>query len=401
VTRIRQRAIVLAVLALLWGVAPATAELMSFDSVETRRILQHGPWPPPPVRDPSNRASGDPAATALGQRLFFDARLSVGRGLSCATCHDPARAWTDGRKQAVGFVPLERNTPSVLDVARQRWFSWDGGADSLWSQTIRPIVDPRELGASARQVAEVVATDPALSCLYAKAYGRPATVGTDDEQVLVNVGKAVAAFLEGLTSGRTPFDEFRDALARGDRETAGRYPVAAQRGLKIFVGSGNCGVCHFGAAFTNDEFHDVGVPFLVEPGKVDAGRHAGIKRLKADRFNLLGPYSDDASRATATKTKHVQLQHVNFGQFKTPSLRNLALTAPYMHDGRYATLREVVRHYSELDMERIHADGERLLRPLKLSDAEIDDLVAFLESLTAPYAAKMPPVPERSAGCGS
>jgi cytochrome c peroxidase len=92
---------------------------------------------------------------------------------------------------------------------------------------------------------------------------------------------------------------------------------------------------------------------------------------------------------------------VNFGQFRTPSLRNVALTAPYMHDGRYATLREVVRHYSELDMERIHADGERLLRPLKLSEAEIDDLVAFLESLTAPDATNMPLAPERIAGCGS
>jgi len=401
VSRFRQRAVALAVLAVACGVGPATAELLSFDNVEVRRVLHHGPWPPPPSRDPSNRASGDPAAIALGQRLFFDARLSVGRGLSCATCHDPARAWTDGRKQAVGFVPLERNTPTVLDVARQRWFSWDGGADSLWSQTIRPIVDPGELGASARQVAELVATDPALSCLYAKAYGRPATVGTNDEQVLVNVGKALAAFLEGLTSGRTSFDDFRDALARADREAAGRYPVAAQRGLKIFVGTGNCGVCHFGPAFTNGEFHDVGVPFLVRPGKVDAGRHAGIKRLKADRFNLLGPYSDDTSRVSAMKTKHVLLQHVNFGQFKTPSLRNVALTAPYMHDGRYATLREVVRHYSELDMERIHADGEQLLRPLKLSAAEIDDLVAFLESLTAPDAVKVPAAPERSVACGS
>jgi cytochrome c peroxidase len=92
---------------------------------------------------------------------------------------------------------------------------------------------------------------------------------------------------------------------------------------------------------------------------------------------------------------------VNFGQFRTPSLRNVALTAPYMHDGRYATLREAVRHYSELDMERIHADGERLLRPLNLSDAEIDDLVAFLESLTAPDAAKMPAAPGWMAGCGS
>jgi cytochrome c peroxidase len=235
--------------------------------------------------------------------------------------------------------------------------------------------------------------------LYGKAYGRLATAEADDEHVLVNVGKALAAFVEGVGSGRTPFDEFRDALARGDREAAGRYPEAAQRGLKIFVGRGNCSLCHYGPAFTNGEFHDVGVPFLVQPGKVDAGRHGGIKRLKADRFNLLGPYSDDASGASATKTRHVALQHTTFGQFKTPSLRNVALTAPYMHDGRYDTLRQVVRHYSELDMERIHADGERLLRPLKLSDAESDDLVAFLESLTAPDAARAPATPLHSEGC--
>jgi cytochrome c peroxidase len=99
---------------------------------------------------------------------------------------------------------------------------------------------------------------------------------------------------------------------------------------------------------------------------------------------LLTRYNDDASGRAALKTRHLELQHRNWGEFKVPSLRNVALTAPYMHDGRYATLREVVRHYSELDEERLHADGERLLRPLKLSPKEIDDVVAFLETLTAP-----------------
>ena len=140
------------------------------------------------------------------------------------------------------------------------------------------------------------------------------------------------------------------------------------------------------------------MPFLIAPGRVDPGRHGGIKQLRADRFNLLGPYSDDASRASATKTRHVDLQHVNFGQFKTPSLRNVALTAPYMHDGRYATLREVVRHYSELDMERMHTHGEQLLRPLRLTDAEIDDLVAFLTTLTDPRASVVPATPA-TVGC--
>ena len=368
----------------------ASSEAPPFPPAELRRVLQHGPWPPPPARDQSNRASGDPAAIALGQRLFFDGRLSVGGPVSCASCHDPARAWTDGRARAQGLAALERNSPTVLNSAHHRWFSWDGRADSLWAQSIQPILDPREMGASAKHVASVIRTDAGLSCLYAKAYRHPVTAEADDERVLVNVGKALAAFVERLGTGKTPFDEYRDALARGDSAAAARYPSPARRGLRIFVGKGNCSLCHFGPAFTNGEFHDVGVPFLVAPGRVDTGRHDGIRRLQADRFNLLGQYSDDPSRATATKTRHVEPQHANFGQFKTPSLRNVALTAPYMHDGRFATLRDVVRHYSDLDMERIHTHGEQLLRPLKLSESEIDYVVAFLETLTAPDATIAP-----------
>jgi cytochrome c peroxidase len=215
--------------------------------------------------------------------------------------------------------------------------------------------------------------------------------------VLVDASKAIAAFLETLDSGRTPFDEFRDALARGDRAAAARYPVAAQRGLRIFVGRGNCSFCHFGPAFTNGEFADVGIPYFVAPGRVDPGRHGGIQQLLADRFNLLGSHSDDASGAAASKTRHVALQHRNYGEFKVPGLRNVGRTAPYMHNGRLATLRDVVRHYSELDEERLHADGERILRPLKLTGQETEDLVAFLESLSDRSPAA--PRPERPTDC--
>jgi cytochrome c peroxidase len=155
----------------------------------------------------------------------------------------------------------------------------------------------------------------------------------------------------------------------------------------MFVGRGNCSVCHFGAAFTNGEFHDVGVPFFAGRGQVDAGRYDGIRRLQASPYNLLGAHSDDASGKAATRTRHVELTQRAFGQFKTPSLRNVALTAPYMHNGSLATLRDVVRHYSELDPQRVHSHGEAaLLQPLNLTDRETDDLVAFLESLTDPNA---------------
>ena len=370
-----------------------------FEPAELRRVLQHGPWPPPPARDPSNRASGDPAAVALGRRLFFDARLSPSGAIACATCHVPERAWTDGRARGAGLAPLDRNTPTVLDAARHRWLAWDGGADSVWAQGLRALLDPREMGADARHIAGVVAGDPGLACLYERVFGRPPRAGADDEPVLVGAAKATAAFVETLRSGPTAFDAFRDALARGDGAAAARYPAAARRGLKTFVGQGQCSVCHFGPHFTNGEFHDVGVPYAVAPGRVEAGRHAGLKRLRADRFNLLGPYNDDATGAAAVKTRHVEPTHANFGQFKTPSLRNVALTAPYMHDGRLPTLRDVVRHYSRLDLERIHTHGEQLLRPLRLSEGEIDDLVAFLESLTDPSAAAGPP-PVAPGPCG-
>jgi cytochrome c peroxidase len=209
-------------------------------------------------------------------------------------------------------------------------------------------------------------------------FGAP---GTEDEKVLVNVAKALAAFQETLASARTAFDEFRDALVKGDAAGVAQYPESAKRGLKIFIGKGSCNICHVGPAFTNGEFHDTGVPFFLGPGRVDAGRHEGIKKLLASKFNLLGPYNDDPKRSTAIGTKHVSLEHRNFGEFRTPSLRNLALTAPYMHDGSLATLRDVVDHYSNLSPDRLHSDGEAILKPLRLTDQESRDLVAFLESL--------------------
>jgi cytochrome c peroxidase len=243
---------------------------------------------------------------------------------------------------------------------------------------MRPILDPREMGSSAARVAKLVREDADLSCRYRKVFGTPFL---DDDKVLVDVAKALAAFQETLSSGRTAFDEFRDALVRNDEAGIAKYPEAAQRGLRIFIGKGSCNTCHVGPAFTNGEFHDTGIPFFIERGRVDPGRHAGIKKLLSSRFNLLGPYNDDPQRATATGTKHVALEHRNFGEFRTPSLRNLALTAPYMHNGRLATLRDVVNHYSNISPDRLHSDGEAILKPLKLSGQESRDLVAFLESL--------------------
>jgi len=359
------------------------AELLEFTPAELRAIARHGPWPPAPARDPSNRASGNPQAIALGERLFFDPGLSGDGTMACASCHRPAQAWTDGRRLPQGrAVPgdsrLVRNTPSLWNAATGRWFGWGGGSDTIWSFSLRPMRHPLEMNSSAARVASRLRDDAELACRYRGAFG---TLDKPDDALLVDVAKAIAAFVETLVSARTAFDAFRDALLRGDRAAAARYPPAAQRGLRIFVGEGRCSVCHFGPAFTNGEFGDVGVPFFV-PGGVDRGRFGGIERLRADPYNLLGRYSDARDPADAARTRHVVQQPRNFGEFKVPGLRNVAKTAPYMHNGSLSTLSDVVRHYSELSEDRLHTEGEKILRPLRLSPQASADLVAFLESLS-------------------
>jgi cytochrome c peroxidase len=375
----------LAVAALAW-LAPAVglctaAGAVVFSEEETRAIVAHGPWPPDWRPDASNRASGTPAGIAYGRALFFDTRLSASGRVSCATCHAPARGWTDGRRLGRGATRLERNTPSVVDTRFARWLGRDGAGDSLWSHALKPLTDPREMGADFARVAALVRTDARLRACHAASFG---AVAGDDEVAAVEVAKALAAFQESLVSPRTAFDAFRDALLRGDRVGVARYPETAKRGLRLFVGRGNCTVCHHGPTFTNGEFADIGVPFFLAPGRVDPGRHAGIAAVLASRYNRLGPFNDAADDPRATATAHLAREHRHWGEFKVPGLRGLAHTAPYMHAGSHATLNAVVQHYSRLNEERLHVDGERILRPLRLNARERADLEAFLRTLGAP-----------------
>jgi cytochrome c peroxidase len=386
-------------LAALLAAAPAAATAQAavsegsaqdFTAQERRQILSLGPWPPKLAPDPSNRASGNSDAIALGARLFFDARLSPIGYIACVTCHQPDRAWTDAKPRAHGLADLPRNTPPLNNLRLLRWYGWGGGADSLWMASLRPLLDAREFDSNPATVARVYRRDPELACLYRRAFGRTQRGrSVSEETVLVNSAKALAAYQETLVTGRTPFDEFRDALVRGDANGQARYPAAARAGLRLFVGRGNCIACHNGPNFSNGEFADIGVPFFVAPGVVDPGRHADLQALRMSRYNRLGKFSDD-SGASAVATRSAVIEPRHWGEFKVPSLRNVAVTAPYMHHGALPTLRDVLRHYSELDESRIHASSQPLLRALRLAPHEVDAIIAFLESLTDRRGADRP-----------
>jgi cytochrome c peroxidase len=377
-----------ALLAAAPAAAPVAASPLGDD--EREAILRHGPWPPARAQDPGNPLSGRREAERLGQWLFFDAALSPSGRVACATCHLPGLQFADGRARASGLAELARHTPSLWNAVHQRWQGWDGGADSLWAQAIRPLLDPAEMGGDAVHLQRRIVADTVLSCRWQRATGVSPAPPTPPETVLVGTARALGAFVATLQSPRTPFDDFRDALARGDRPAQARYPAAALRGLRLFVGRGNCAVCHQGPLFTHGEFADIGLPFFVRPGVVDSGRHGGIEQLQASPYTRLSPW---AVGADATPIRHLHPQHRNFGEFKVPSLRGVADTPPYMHDGQLPTLERVIAHYSSLNEERLHADGERILRPLNLSDAEQADLLAFLRTLSPRRPVRWQPLP--------
>jgi len=219
--------------------------------------------------------------------------------------------------------------------------------------------------------------------------------------VLVNVAKALAAYQETLVTGRTPFDDVRDALARGEPVPAS-YPVDAQRGLKIFFGRGNCFACHKGPNFTDGAFRGTPVSPFVGQVTSDTGRLEGLQTVRGSRFNLLGRYNDDPAKAGASQARDQRDQRVDVherGKWRTPSLRNVAVTAPYLHNGTASSLYDVVRRYAKSREGRAYVDDERKVRRVDLSSRDVDDLVAFLDTLTDADGMRRPLAPLVHTSC--
>ncbi len=288
-----------------------------------------GPRPAPPT-NPITRARVE-----LGRRLFFDPILSDDRSVACASCHHPDHGFAsaEGRPRGIHGQQLSRRAPTLLNRAYGQSFFWDGRSDSLEVQALEPIANPAELGSSVADAVKRLQGSKEYRAQFAAAF--------EDGVTGPNLGKALASFERVLLRGDSPVDRFR---ASGQRE--GMSP-AERHGLWLYESKGRCWQCHRGPNFTDESFHNTGVSWGQLP--LDLGRFVVTKK-EGDR-----------------------------GRYKTPTLRGVALTGPYMHDGSIKSLQEVVEFYNQGGRANPHLDP--ILQPLHLTRDEQDDLVAFLKSL--------------------
>lgn len=284
-----------------------------------------------------------PAKALLGRVLYYDTRLSGAGTLACASCHNPGLGYGDGLAKSMGddMKPLDRRSPTIINSAWGKLFMWDGRAASLEEQALGPIEAPREMNQSLDRLVRTLSNIPGYRSLFAGAFpDQPISPAT--------IGAAVATYERTIVSSDAPFDAWID----GDGSA---IPDAARRGFDLFNTKAKCALCHGGWNFTDDGFHDIGLP------DADTGRGQLLPHVR-------------------------KMQHA----FKTPSLREIARRAPYMHDGSLPTLAAVVVHYDRGGVDR--ASKSELITPLDLSAAEQADLVAFLMTLTSADAPGVVPV---------
>lgn len=390
---------------LIWLLAPAPLPERWSES-EAALIASFSLSALPPLRpDPSNAAADDERAEMLGRQLFFDSRLSANGAVSCASCHRPELAFTDGLPIAVGMGPGRRHTPGLLGIAYSPWFYWDGRRDSQWAQALTPLETHFEQGAGRAAIVRLLATDPDYKAMYEEIFGAlpdPAhlpdsasPLGDDADReawrmlgpdlgfavsaAFANAGKALAAYQRNLLPERSRFDEYADAVARDGAarqgNMLGREEIA---GLDLFIGEAQCVNCHNGPLFTNHEFHNTGI--LPVFGQLPSlGRFDGVRLAREDPFNCLGEFSD-AAPGQCAELRFARDDNELAGAHKTPGLRNVTLTAPYMHTGQIATLEEVMRHYNEAPTAML---GHNEAKPLGLSNRQLRQLEAFLHTLEA------------------
>jgi cytochrome c peroxidase len=290
----------------------------------------------PAVVHPKDNPS-TPEKIALGMQLYFDGRLSRDNKVSCASCHDPAKGYSNGEQFATGVEGKKggRNSPTVINSAYNHFHFWDGRAATLEEQALGPVQNPIEMNMTLPEVVEKLKAIPGYRDQFQKVFGTEVTAE--------GIAKAIAAYERTLLCGDAPYDKFK----AGDTKALSE---SAQRGMTLFFGRASCSSCHTGPNFTDNSFHNVGIGMNAK--EPDVGREK-LSKIEGDR-----------------------------GSFKTPTLRDIAKSGPYMHDGSIKTLEEVVEHYTKGGVANSYLDEG--IFPLKLTDQEKADLVTFLkEGLTS------------------
>jgi cytochrome c peroxidase len=327
---------------------------------------------PQSSRNPTIGPNRLTSAETLGRALFFDKGLSVDGSMSCASCHDPARHYADASPTAHGREghSLTRNTPTLLGIANYRSFFWDGRSATLEVQALQPLFNPVELGlTSESDLVGRLQRNPRYPTAFAHIFPNDSP-----SMSLKTVARAIAAYERTLTARHSPFDRY---VYDGEKSA---MSAAAIRGLAIFQGRAACASCHLigehPTSLSDQQFHasPLRLPDSANSHLVELTRKlSGARQNAPDLTRLISQDSDIAALGRFAVT----LNPPDIGQFKTPSLRNVAVTAPYMHDGSVATLREAVQ------LELYAREGSEH-RPIVLSQGELDDLIEFLGSLTSP-----------------
>jgi cytochrome c peroxidase len=364
-----------------------------------------GPLP----SDPSNRVADDPRAARLGHALFFDARFSINGKVSCATCHKPELGFQDGLPRGVGVGTMNRRTMPIAGTAYSPWLFWDGRKDSQWAQALGPMESAIEHGGDRTMYAHLLGRfyripyeaifGPLPDLGDAKRF--PANAGpvdnpaaraawdamrADDKaaitRVYANIGKSIAAYERRVRPGPSRFDSFAEAVAKG--QDPGQALSADERaGLSLFIGKADCTRCHNGPLFTNNDFHNTGVP-PVTGLPADLGRAQGARDVLRDEFNCMSA-SSDAGPGDCAELRFLKVEGQELVRaYKPPSLRNVAERPPYMHAGQFDSLKAVLRHYNTAPAA---SSGHSELSPLHLSEPELSQLESFLRSLSGPLDA--------------
>ena len=339
--------------------------------------------------------------------MFFDTRFSANGQVACATCHLPDEQFQDGIALAQGVGTTNRRTMPLAGTAHSPWLFWDGRADSLWAQALGPLESAVEHGGNRTQYVHLVAEHyrepyeaifgplPDLSHLPpsagpvddAEARAAWEAMPAEDQRLVntiyANMGKAIAAYERLLQPGASRFDAYVAAVAAGDREQMDALFTSEEAaGLALFIGPANCLQCHNGPLFTDNHFHNTGVS-AVEGLPEDTGRLLGAQQVLANEFNCLGDYSDAGERDCTELRYMVAEGHELERAFRAPSLRNVAERAPYMHAGQIDSLDAVLAHYNRAPAAPA---GHSEIVALNLSDEQLDQLEAFLRTLSGPLS---------------